>query len=446
MEHHRQSLLLKITPVVVEDEDGDVQKDGGMISPEIVNSAPFYLPSSSSSHHGYYLHQLNRSTDSEGNQGTSNGDRHQMMSLRNQNVSQPLSEPESLNQTNNNTQNVKTKEGFDRLNTTGSSKLAGAVRTIRLITRIVMVRLKGFFSNDKDVDDFLISSGQGLDRTFVDSITDVRGRYCRKCRLVKPLRSHHCRHCGKCVLKMDHHCPWVGRCVGARNFKFFFNFLQWAFLYCSYVFATVLAVNIRNQTSSSSPSERLSLDGQHVSILVLSGLFMTFTISLLVTHFFLMSFNLSTIEHMNLTRNKKREERRIESFLRIELDRQREHNQKDDDEKRKDKRKWFWRQDGDVNLLRQFFKVRKARRIIVRRFDREWGSPLREANPFSRGSWKKNFEEIMGLSKAAWILPIRGKWREGSGEAEVGLKYELNSRFDEDGRIRRRVDWPSTST
>jgi len=59
-----------------------------------------------------------------------------------------------------------------------------------------------------------------------------RGRYCVTCDAVKPDMTHHCSVCRRCVLKMDHHCPWVMNCVGARNYRFFFNFIAYAWLGC----------------------------------------------------------------------------------------------------------------------------------------------------------------------------------------------------------------------
>ena len=50
-------------------------------------------------------------------------------------------------------------------------------------------------------------------------------KYCRVCRVVRPLRAKHCYTCGHCVRKFDHHCPWLGNCVGERNHRFFWLFL-----------------------------------------------------------------------------------------------------------------------------------------------------------------------------------------------------------------------------
>lgn len=92
--------------------------------------------------------------------------------------------------------------------------------------------------------------------------------YCYRCRRIKPPRAHHCRHCGTCVLKMDHHCPWVGGCVGARNHKFFYNFLQWVTtleIYVLIVNAVLFSRGIKRR-SSDLGNETWPIDGYMVSL------------------------------------------------------------------------------------------------------------------------------------------------------------------------------------
>ncbi|KAH0830629.1 DHHC palmitoyltransferase-domain-containing protein [Lanmaoa asiatica] len=53
----------------------------------------------------------------------------------------------------------------------------------------------------------------------------VRVKYCLTCKTYRPPRSSHCRLCDNCVDDCDHHCQWVNNCVGRRNYTFFFSFL-----------------------------------------------------------------------------------------------------------------------------------------------------------------------------------------------------------------------------
>ena len=69
-----------------------------------------------------------------------------------------------------------------------------------------------------------------VDERFNDDVKSlIRFKYCHKCKYIKPPRTHHCSICDACVMRMDHHCPWVGNCVGAKNHKFFYNFLLYSF-------------------------------------------------------------------------------------------------------------------------------------------------------------------------------------------------------------------------
>merc|ERR1712136_582221 len=64
-------------------------------------------------------------------------------------------------------------------------------------------------------------------------------RWCRKSNVYKPDRAHFCRVLGRVVLRMDHHCPWLGNTVGFANHKYFFLFLLYTNVACSF-----LGVNI----------------------------------------------------------------------------------------------------------------------------------------------------------------------------------------------------------
>jgi palmitoyltransferase ZDHHC9/14/18/palmitoyltransferase len=49
-------------------------------------------------------------------------------------------------------------------------------------------------------------------------------RYCKPCKILRPLGTVHCYSCDVCIYNYDHHCPWIGKCVGRDNmcdFKIF---------------------------------------------------------------------------------------------------------------------------------------------------------------------------------------------------------------------------------
>uniref|UniRef100_A0A0N4ZCN9 Palmitoyltransferase n=1 Tax=Parastrongyloides trichosuri TaxID=131310 RepID=A0A0N4ZCN9_PARTI len=64
---------------------------------------------------------------------------------------------------------------------------------------------------------------------------------CKRCFGYKPYGTHHCSFCNNCILLMDHHCIWINQCVGARNHRFFFQFL--AFLWIGTFVVMIYAFN-----------------------------------------------------------------------------------------------------------------------------------------------------------------------------------------------------------
>ena len=62
----------------------------------------------------------------------------------------------------------------------------------------------------------------------------MHSKVCKYCETHKPERCHHCSVCGRCVLAMDHHCPWMANCIGYFNYRYFYLFLVYMFLGCSF--------------------------------------------------------------------------------------------------------------------------------------------------------------------------------------------------------------------
>jgi len=219
-------------------------------------------------------------------------------------------------------------------------------------------------------------------------------RYCYKDGFVKPLRAHHCRSCGTCVLRFDHHCPWIGQCVGALNHRFFFIFCEWAAIFCIWVFATLLAQNVK---AGNSTNLAISPDGQQIAVIALAGLFMLFTLIMIASHTRLIIHNQTTIENLGVQRMKEREKAILGNAF-------------------------PWYQFG-------------AKRRMRKQWDEEWGSLGREGNLWWLGSYRANWESVMGSSVIDWFLPI--------GRSPMnGLEYRTNPRFDEIGRWRPRREWP----
>ncbi|ORY92807.1 DHHC palmitoyltransferase-domain-containing protein [Leucosporidium creatinivorum] len=222
-------------------------------------------------------------------------------------------------------------------------------------------------------------------------------RYDSREGFLRPYRSHRCKHCATVVLKMDHHCPWVGTCVGARNYKYFYNFLQSSTLYTLFVFLTLLIANTRPLHLPS--RSRPTIDAQQVAIIAIAGFFFLFTGSLFTAHTRLMLLNMTTIEEIGMNRIKSRERsalNRVHGF-------------------------WGWR----------------AKRQTVAEWNQQWGRLGREGNLWWLGSKRANWEMVMGQRKLGWFVPIPA-----SPTPDDGLSYVPNPRFSKEGYWRERKEWP----
>lgn len=308
--------------------------------------------------------------------------------------------------------------------------------------------------------------------------------YCHRCRRVKPPRAHHCRRCGTCVLKMDHHCPWVGGCVGAHNQRFFFIFVFWVTMLELYTLITTAIFFHRGirSLSSAGGTSAWKVDGFLISLFPICAIFLIFTGALLCTHVFLMSHNMTTIEHVGISKVQGRERVLIDRWFGVQS-------------KKGGQGKGGF---GGLNL--------KAKREMVREWDAEWGKLSKEGNRWwlgssrevryprheqdqqreqqqqehelqegpssdaisingahekqqgvsfnnqkkknniktkksgtkegEKGAWMINMEQALGSNMVLWFVPV-GK------HPNDGLDFPMNPRFGDEGVWRKRQEWPS---
>jgi len=179
--------------------------------------------------------------------------------------------------------------------------------------------------------------------------------------------------------------------VGARNHKFFVNFLQWAMIFCMWTFATLVAGAVQEGRDG-------NLDAQYIVIIALSALFIFFTVAMLATHVRLIVLNVTTVESLSKQYMTEREKAVLA-------------------------RQFSWYQFG-------------AKRKLKKQWDQEWGEPYTEGNLWWLGSYRENWESVMGHSKWGWFLPT------GRSDTD-GLSWLPNPRFDPEGRPRPRNQWPA---
>ncbi|KAF9512155.1 hypothetical protein BS47DRAFT_1466052 [Hydnum rufescens UP504] len=214
-------------------------------------------------------------------------------------------------------------------------------------------------------------------------------RYCRREEILKPPRTHHCRICGKCVLMYDHHCPWVGQCIGVHNRRFFVIFNYWSALFAIWIAITLLVATATHPNIA---------DPQEIVITAIAALFAIFTSALGITHTILIIYNLTTVEHLFVSKMKERERSLLSRHF-------------------------------------SFYQCRQKRNKL-REWDQEWGRLGMEGNLWWLGSARKNWKAVMGDDPWYWFFPI------GSTIGN-GLSYPMNPRFSEDGRWRPRSEWPT---
>ncbi|KAF8626642.1 hypothetical protein AX15_004736 [Amanita polypyramis BW_CC] len=138
--------------------------------------------------------------------------------------------------------------------------------------------------------------------------------FCIQCMARKPLRSKHCRVCDKCVARSDHHCPWVWNCIGANNHRQFVIFITSLvvgisfFDYLTYAYFTTIPLPTEPSQLSAScplPSHLCAIttkDSFLVSVAFWATLQLSWTIVLLLSQFWQIARQMTTLEVSNLGR------------------------------------------------------------------------------------------------------------------------------------------------
>ena len=142
----------------------------------------------------------------------------------------------------------------------------------------------------------MTNPGKMDQRICADAEADQTSRwFCKKCKVMKPLRCHHCRRCNRCVLKMDHHCYWIDNCVGLYNMKYFYLTLLYGTLGTFFMFS----VYVSRWSEFIYYSARIS--NIDIVFLTLATLFIaahgSTVMYLFVFHTFLLSRDRTSVEH-----------------------------------------------------------------------------------------------------------------------------------------------------
>ena len=118
---------------------------------------------------------------------------------------------------------------------------------------------------------------------------------CHTCHIARPPRSKHDRFSRSCILQFDHHCPFVGTTIGLYNYKWFFMFILSISIYFINFWIMLLVHYVR--TSSTDQKSLFTL-----LFGIYLGLHILFSGGMVIYHSQLIFANLTTNEHINLSR------------------------------------------------------------------------------------------------------------------------------------------------
>jgi len=139
------------------------------------------------------------------------------------------------------------------------------------------------------------------DKDDVENDKSENWSICKHCETYRPPRTHHCSVCRICIVNMDHHCPWVNNCIGAKNQKFFLQFLFYVGVLCVVTLISIFFEFLDVNSQNTSHIRALHC----IILLVESLLFGIFVIAVFTDQLHVLRTDESTIDRYKNIRRKR---------------------------------------------------------------------------------------------------------------------------------------------